>query len=167
MTDDHGTQLYNLHQVNRRLTERLDRSARIAEELHRRLRGARAEAAGRKAYAEDLKSALVNQHVELCEVAEKYTAIKQTIDAAYELINAHTPFNRRTPLPNVVNWLVEDRGMWRMWSADDKQELRRIKDERRRAQALLFDAGIYADTIDQGIKELLARQTTPENQRES
>lgn len=55
---DHGTQLYELHQYIRQLTERLNRSTRTSQELYRRLRGARAEAAGRKSYAEKLKAEL-------------------------------------------------------------------------------------------------------------
>lgn len=70
MTDDLGTQLYDLHQANRELQERLDRSVRHSKNLYKRLRSARAEATGRKAYAEDLKAKIVEQHIELCELRD-------------------------------------------------------------------------------------------------
>lgn len=117
----------------------------------------RAEAEGRREYGEALKAQLINQHVELCKLTEKYDKLKQASDAAYVLVEKHTPYGRHVPLRNVINWLIESRELYRTYSDRDQRELRLLKDDRHRAIGLLMDHDIYSGGLAQGIKELLAR----------
>lgn len=56
MTDDRDAQLYQLHEELKKLKTDYDRLARITATYYKSLCSARAEAAGRKAYAEKLKA---------------------------------------------------------------------------------------------------------------
>lgn len=146
-----------LRHENERLTERISRYYKHNRNLGKLLRRARAEASGRKAYEEDLKAALINQHVELCELTEKHTALSQTVNITYQLVERYTPYGRHVPLRNVVHWLITERSTWRTYAERDSRELRLLKDERSRAVSILMDHGIYQGDLEAGIKELLDR----------
>lgn len=166
MTDDHDPRitdlqekLYTAHQEKRKIEEDYARLARITASYDKNLRAARAEAAGRKTYADDLKNKIVKQHIELCQLTEKYSTLKEAVDAAYQLIDRHTPYSRRVPLPNVVNWLITMMDDWHQDAEQAERKRRELWDERNRTWRLLYNAGIYTETTDEGIKQLLNSKT--------
>lgn len=156
MTDDREN-IYELSEKYKKLIEHKNRLANIGHDLAKRLKSARAEAAGRKQYAEDLKAKIIEQHGELCELGERHAKLCRQVEDVYRLVDRHTPFGRLVPLVSAVNWLIEDKSLWRTWADLDSQELRKLKHEHRAARQLLFDVGIFTETLSEGIQQLLNR----------
>lgn len=150
-----------LKQANENLRRRRNKVFLCLRATQHNLRRARAEAKGRKAYAEDLKAKIIEQHVELCDLTAKYNQLKDASDAAYVLVDKHTPYGRYVPLANVLNWLVESQNLYRSSADEDSRRLREISGDRHRAIGMLMDRGIYCTSLEEGIQELLKLKHAP------
>lgn len=157
MHDDSDIPVKNIQALEAVAQRRFRLLRKVQTQLGRALR----EIAGRKAYEEDLKNTIVNQHVALCELQARYDQLLAEVTEARTIIKDKTPYRAPIPIPNVLRWLLRDRALWRTWSEDDTKELRELQAERHLAVGILMDHGIYADHLAQGITQLMEKNLKP------
>ena len=157
MHDDSDIPVKNIEELEAVAQRRF----RLLRKVQTQLRRALKEIAGRKAYEEDLKAHIVNQHVALCELRASYDQLLAEVTEARTIIKDKTPYRAPIPIPNVLRWLLRDRALWRTWSEDDSRKLRELQAERHLAVGILMDHGIYADHLAQGITQLMEKNLKP------
>lgn len=138
-----------------------ERRFRLLREVLTQLRRAFKEIAGRKAYEEDLKNTIVNQHVALCELQARYDQLLAEVTEARTIIKDKTPYRAPIPIPNVLRWLLRERALRCTWSEQDTKKLRELQAERHLAVGILMDHGIFSDHLAQGITQLTEKNLKP------
>ncbi len=153
-----------------RLKRRNDRYFRIIRKRGTQLRRAWREIGGRKAYEEELKVEIINRHVALCELQEKfdklqrdYRGLETEHKATRAVLHEYTPYKgMAVPNSHATRWLVQDKNRWRENAERDGALLREANAELHKAVSTLMDFGVYTIDVVQGIKQLVADITEPE-----